>query len=552
MEFVPLSGGPGAAQKGEDPPHLKRGDEIHSCANLDQEDKMTKAKKQKQVRYIPKKLDLSSLKVSDPAGLIPVLERYGGVLTAPLTFLQDLYPAEYLETSGDTSRGKYQGNPLTAVITSWPAGKDDAGNYRRRQRTYTDIVTSDYSTVMPPYLESRDYVKDVFISECGYLGRQRKKRAITCMYGLAIDLDYQTAESLYVLLDPMSHYVWYPWPTYITLSGTGVHLWYLFVKPLELYHGAGMGKLSKRYADLAKEGIIRRIWNPHTVRVRDEKGNQLGLSPQIQSIAQSYRMPGTPTKQRKLCTVYKMTYGRKYGDFDDIMSAIRNPISETKEMQALSEAIEVDTGYRPASGHNLEYWKEKNPDWYQRVVVEGKRPKRGHYTLPRTIYDHFLSRVPKEAVYGTRYWCMWSLVVLGKKCGLSKKEIQAALEQLIPELTRIEPEHPMEDIDLQDALEIYRNRDTYYIRTEVIEKKTHILFQHHKHNGRSQVRHLTYARGVRELRMKMGENLTGGGRPAKKEIVKQWRAAHPKGTKKECIIETGLGQTTVYKWWDAK
>ena len=35
----------------------------------------------------------------------------------------------------------------------------------------------------------------------------------------------------------------------------------------------------------------------------------------------------------------------------------------------------------------------------------------------------------------------------------------------------------------------------------------------------------------------------------KKEVVQNWRRNNPKGTKADCIRETGLSKPTVYKWW---
>lgn len=51
------------------------------------------------------------------------------------------------------------------------------------------------------------------------------------------------------------------------------------------------------------------------------------------------------------------------------------------------------------------------------------------------------------------------------------------------------------------------------------------------------------------MKMNMGEPVTGGGRPQKAEIVADWCRANPKGSKADCIKETGLSKKTVYKWW---
>ena len=41
------------------------------------------------------------------------------------------------------------------------------------------------------------------------------------------------------------------------------------------------------------------------------------------------------------------------------------------------------------------------------------------------------------------------------------------------------------------------------------------------------------------------------GRPSKEKDVIIWRMQHPLGTKAQCIRETGISKTTVYKYWSA-
>lgn len=43
----------------------------------------------------------------------------------------------------------------------------------------------------------------------------------------------------------------------------------------------------------------------------------------------------------------------------------------------------------------------------------------------------------------------------------------------------------------------------------------------------------------------------GNGRKSKSDVVDEWRIKNPQGTIAECIKETGLGKSTVYKWWNS-
>ena len=73
-----------------------------------------------------------------------------------------------------------------------------------------------------------------------------------------------------------------------------------------------------------------------------------------------------------------------------------------------------------------------------------------------------------------------------------------------------------------------------------------------KRNFRKQSEHLILARGIKEIKKKMGEVVEGRpkGSGTKEEIVKKWRMKHPEGKKIECEKETGLSRHTVLKWWN--
>ena len=57
----------------------------------------------------------------------------------------------------------------------------------------------------------------------------------------------------------------------------------------------------------------------------------------------------------------------------------------------------------------------------------------------------------------------------------------------------------------------------------------------------------------REFKVELGE-CTNGGRPKgkskQKDIVEEWQHNNPQGRKADCIRDTGLAKSTVYKWWN--
>ena len=68
-----------------------------------------------------------------------------------------------------------------------------------------------------------------------------------------------------------------------------------------------------------------------------------------------------------------------------------------------------------------------------------------------------------------------------------------------------------------------------------------------KRNYRNRAEHLVLARGIKDIKKKMGEVIEG--RPSKEEQIKVWRLANPNGKKIDCHRETGITRPTIDKWW---
>ena len=90
-----------------------------------------------------------------------------------------------------------------------------------------------------------------------------------------------------------------------------------------------------------------------------------------------------------------------------------------------------------------------------------------------------------------------------------------------------------------------------YIRFPInsISGLTSIEIEKNKRNYRKQDIHLQIARSIKEIYIKSGNAAAAGGRKPKGEIIKEWQRQHPNGTKTECISETKLSKSTVYKYW---
>ena len=106
---------------------------------------------------------------------------------------------------------------------------------------------------------------------------------------------------------------------------------------------------------------------------------------------------------------------------------------------------------------------------------------------------------------------------------------------------------------MKSALECFDKRYCTFPRDDK-EKLSGIPIKKNKRNGRNKLKHQEYRRGIKQLKIAMGEgNWNKGGRPQgsglKVDIVTKWQQAHPNKKKADCIRETGLDRKTVSKYW---
>jgi hypothetical protein len=132
------------------------------------------------------------------------------------------------------------------------------------------------------------------MSPVGYSGRNRTARNARWLYGIAIDLDGVEMAQLRDVFHQMKH-DFLPQCTYCVNSGHGLHLYYLFEKPVPLYR-----HLQDQLREFKYE-LTRKVWNRYTSTYTERE------QVQYQGIFQGFRMVGTQTKlgKRYLVTAFK-------------------------------------------------------------------------------------------------------------------------------------------------------------------------------------------------------------------------------------------------------
>ena len=435
----------------------------------------------------------------------------------PVEFYRAIFPKGELQEKGVYEKGKYN-----AIVVEVTGEKKKNGKDKILRHTITDDLEKVNEII------SRDNF--CLVSPISYVGKERSSDNARALYAIAIDLDGVIIKEngdpfgLRTLFHQIEDIDRIPMPTYIVSSGTGLHLYYVFEKPIMLF--PNVVKQLQKY----KKELTRIIWQGYITELEDNV--------QYESLFQGFRMVGTITK--------KGERARAFETGDRVTMEYMN--------RFVDEEFKADD-FVYKSNLTLAQAKEKYPEWYERRIV--KKQSKGTWTVNRAVYDWWKKRILKEANTGHRYYCMMMLAVYARKAGIDKEELENDAFSIMEVFDRLpaDEDNPFNEKDVIDALQAYEDRYiTYPINS--ISYLTDIHIEKNKRNYQKQKYHLEEARAIRDIRMKrQGKKWSdGNGRPkgsgTKEEIVKEYRKNNPMARKSDCIRDTGLSKMTVYKWWN--
>lgn len=424
-------------------------------------------------------------------------------------FYRDIFPVGSFEQRGVYEDGKYNG--IAVAI--------EQGGKRTKRLTVTDDLEA-----IDDMAASDDFC---LMSPISYAGKSRRSSNARFMYALAIDLDgLETLKQWEFFVEQvergheMLRFVWgIPRPTYLISSGTGIHIYYVFERPVPMFRNIveQLEKLKKR--------LTWQAWTQGASSLHDKV--------QYESLFQGFRVVGTITKTGGRCRAFSV--GGKV-----TVEYLNKFVPEEYRTQ--------DFVYQ--SDLRLADAKEKYPEWYQRRVVE-KRPKKS-WTCKKALYDWWIRKLLGGAEQGHRYWCIMTLATYAQKCGVPRETLEEDAYGLIPFMNTKGDEFTEDDV--LHALEAYSDSYiTYPIDTIVV--RTGIPIEKNRRNGLKQSQHLYLARRRKDdmkaigLPMKSPEGRPKGSGTAERTVLK-WRQGHPDGRKKECKDATGLSYPTIRKWWN--
>ena len=448
----------------------------------------------------------------------------------PRDFYRGIFPEGDLQKKGELREKGSSVYKYNGIIVSVTNKKKANGDTLIKRYTLTDDLD-----MIDEVCQTEDFS---LMSPISYVGKERTAENARVMYAIAVDLDRVRIEDgvpvgLISLLErhiELTDRI--PKPTYIVSSGTGLHLYYVLESPINLF------KDSAKQLQLFKHDLTDLIWHDTICDIQSKKDIQQ------EGIYQGFRVVGTITKTGDRARAFQ----------------IGDPVSmEYLNGYIQNEAHRVtDLSYR-RKGLSLQEAKEKYPEWHESRVVN--KVKRGSWHISRNLYEWWKRQILSGATVGHRYHCMTMLAIYAQKCSMydpkhnpepvTREELERDAWELfdhMESLTISEKNHFTTD-DVMKALLAYDEKWIIYPR-RAVEYKSGISIPANKRNGRKQADHIKLMNFVRDEINHNTDWRNKEGRPDKIDQVRQWRSDHPEGKKADCIRETGLSKSTVYRHWE--
>ncbi len=441
----------------------------------------------------------------------------------PLEFYREIFPVGELDKKGAFTKDKF-----TGIACEFTNKKKSNGKQLVKRYSITDDLEE-----IETLLKSDNFI---ILSPISYIGKARLTDNAKVMYAFAIEIDdirvdeNGRADGYYDLIHQMKNDI-LPMANYIVASGNGIHLYYLFDKPLLLYPNV------KKSLVRFKEYMTPYFWNRYVTT--SYKPDDI----QNESAFQGFRLAGGVSKKGDRTRVFEISKNRVSIDY--LNSFVRGD---------KAEEYKIDLLYH--SRLTLEQAKEKYPEWYQKRVVEKK--EKGSWTCKRDLYDWWLRKIKEETTVGHRYYCLMILNIYAIKSGISYDELEQDC------LSLLEPFDKMSDKDTNrftkkdvvDALQSFQDKGlvTYPINSIIFRSGIHI--EKNKRNYRNRDVHIKTVNNMRKFRRdELGiDEYKNNGRPkgsgTKEQLIKDFLEKHKNENLSvaEIARRLNVSRPTVYKY----
>ena len=450
-----------------------------------------------------------------------VILKYGGYAVSAMDVYANVFAL------GDGEIQQYGKDSETANLKANPIGyykndNEDVGHFRVFfEDTFEDTLKE---------LQEADFS---IVNGITYFGRRNLQQHASKMYAMIFDLDGVDDNKLNNFLHAASstEYNIYPLPNYIVLSGHGLHLYYVFDRPIPLYPYIKLQLKEFKYA------LTEKIWNEYTSNLKDR---------QFQGINQGFRVVGGKTKVE--------------GFRSQAYALWEHPYTLEQLCEYVPENARVDERKLfKERKMTLSEAKKRYPKWYEKIQTGQKNdwPEKWdiagkvHGNNPHALYDWWLEKIKSGAALHHRYFDIMCLAIYATKCDVPYERLKADAYGLVEFMNMIAPTESFTESDVDSALECYDDRYATFPLSD-IERISGISIERNKRNGRSMEQHLKIARFTRDLNNEAAGRKDwrdNNGRKSKEQEVLEWAMKYPDGKVSDCAKELGVSRPTVYKWW---
>lgn len=462
--------------------------------------------------------------MSLPEGLtdyVSILEYFGAYEVSDMELYGDVFKlgTGFLTKAGEHRDGhEFNGNPI--ILGSFD-------EKIRREMVFEDT----FEEQLRRFQEQADWA---ILNGLTYWGRvndgQHQNKLCAFVFDYDIDKQKQVPKKLYnFLYGAFSESKLYPIPNYMVLSSHNVHLYYVLEEPLDLF------PIVKTQAKKLKHELSRIMMNRYTTNIE---------KPDAQGINQGFRIVGGKTKAGE-GVAYPTVRAFRLNE---------HPFSIEELNERVSEDARVQPGRK--SKYTMEQVKKQFPEWYEQVIVGGKRTT-GRWVVKEDLYRWWLKKAYDEGVPGHRYYCVMALAVFAAKCGiLDKSRVRRDAESLLEKFNDFAGAEPFTKKDIKSALECLDLRFCNFSRKE-LESYTGVPMPPNKRNYRPQTQHLKIARFARDLNYDTPDGWReGNGRPKgspnkdhpKRDVIRAYAAENPGASQRAIAEALGVSPTTVNKW----
>ncbi len=480
-----------------------------------------------------------SLYIHDFTTRSQMLDNYYLPLT-PLKFYRVLFPKGWLEKKGEQ---KKQG--VTAIMTVIPqtavkyteeeqAQLEQEG--KTKSKAFNRIITDDLKEI--GQYKGLNYFS--LLSPVSYYGRKHSGKNARWLHALTFDIDDVSEKNMKNLIHFIEVADALPRPTMIVNSGGGLHLYYVFDSPIPM-----LPQYKTALNDF-KEALTRQIWTKWTSTNR---------TVQIHGITQGYRVVGTRTK---------LGYEKivdEAGNEKRVEYRVKSWLSGTPVTleylnRYVPEKEKIDLSKVKTSKISLEKAKEKYPEWYEKVIVRGEKCW-GTWTNSQNLYRWWVRYILEGGKVGNRYNCLRLLSAFALKCGIDAKQLWKDNQEIYRRFAAMTDPSDPNFLTLEEAAKAFHqffHPEFIRVSIKTINKLTGFKIEKNRRNGNTREEHLAICRFTQNLKRKGKDWRNKDGAPIKRDIVVRWRLQNEnglRGTKAQCMTDTGLSLPTIRKWWAA-